>query len=285
MTSNFSIIQQPNNTYVLKYDMGTTCYQGFIDQNIFPEELKINYIEVVNEAIKYFLKESDKETKIVSMLQHPNSADVNYFMISFQRSDQFVKYQRFVNIELNKVSKTVNDYLFEFDQRIVCNKNTIHDLSQKNENQQVEIKNLKETIDKLTERITKLEERPVVQQIQSQPLPFTIPHAPVQHLINLPTPGPQEKKDTPLFFPGNQNVSALFDAKNFNIQRIPGGLVPKVETLDTAEPIGSALAGACERLQTTVKKRDLALTTNPPSFFPAKVEEPKDKQSVSLFST
>jgi hypothetical protein len=217
------------------------------------------------------LKESDKETKIVSMLQHPNSADVNYFMISFQRSDQFVKYQRFVNIELNKVSKTVNDYLFEFDQRIICNKNTIHDLSQKNENQEVEIKNLKETIDKLTERIVKLEERPVVQQIQLQPLqqqpilfnggltnantvqplPFTIPQPQPQPLsqtqqplINLPAPS--EKKDAPLFFPGNQNVSSPFDAKNFTIQ-------------------------------TTIKKKDLVLTTNPPSFFPAKVEESKDK--------
>jgi hypothetical protein len=265
MTSNFSIIQQPNNTYVLKYDMGTTCYQGFIDQNIFPEELKVNYIEVVNEAIKYFLKESDKETKIVSMLQHPNSADVNYFMISFQRNDQFVKYQRFVNIELNKVVKTVNDYLFEFDQRIVCNKNTIHDLSQKNESHETEIKNLKEIIDKLTERIGKLEERPVIQShpLQQQPILFnagitntvqSLPQAPAQHLINLPTPGPQEKKDISAL-PGNQNVSASFDLKNFNVQ-------------------------------TSIKKKDLTLTTNPPSFFPVKTEEPKDKlQYASLFST
>ena len=169
MSSNFSVIQQPNNTYVLKYDMGTTCYQGFIDQNIFPEELRSNYIEVVNEAIKYFLKESEKETKIISMLQHPNTFDINYFMISFQRNDQFVKYQRYVNIELNKIVKTVNDYLFEFDQRIVCNKNTIHELIQKNEKQEVEIKNLKETIDKLVERIIKLEEKPLVQQQTYQP--------------------------------------------------------------------------------------------------------------------
>jgi hypothetical protein len=33
------------------------------------------------------------------------------------------------------------------------------------------------------------------------------------------------------------------------LQRIPEGLAPEVETLNTAEPIGSALAGACERLQ------------------------------------
>jgi hypothetical protein len=34
-----------------------------------------------------------------------------------------------------------------------------------------------------------------------------------------------------------------------SIQRIPGGLAPEVDPLDTAEPIGSALAGAFERLQ------------------------------------
>jgi hypothetical protein len=32
------------------------------------------------------------------------------------------------------------------------------------------------------------------------------------------------------------------------IQLIPGRLAPEVEPLDTAEPIGSVLAGACERL-------------------------------------
>jgi hypothetical protein len=284
MSSNFSIIQQPNNTYILKYDMGTTCYQGFIDQNIFPEELRVNYIEVVHEAIKYFLKESEKETKIVSMLQHPNTFAINYFMISFQRNDQFVKYQRYVSIELNKIIKTVNDYLFEFDQRIVCNKNTIHDLVQKNEKQEVEIKNLKEIIDKLVERIIKLEERPVIQQqtyqpplfntgltmantvhstanvVQPtvhptanavQPSLFSLP----QPQINLPTNGNQEKKDIPLFFQANnQNGLPPFDSKNCNIQ-------------------------------TSVKKKDLALTPSLQSFLPPKIEEHKDKtENTSFFS-
>jgi len=40
-----------------------------------------------------------------------------------------------------------------------------------------------------------------------------------------------------------------FSGSNDSIQRIPGGLAPEVETLDTAEPIGSALTRACERLQ------------------------------------
>ena len=39
-----------------------------------------------------------------------------------------------------------------------------------------------------------------------------------------------------------------------NIQGIPGGLAREVETLDTAEPIGSALAGACERLHANTNR-------------------------------
>jgi len=38
---------------------------------------------------------------------------------------------------------------------------------------------------------------------------------------------------------------------SIHVQGIPGGLALEVETLDTAEPIGSALAGACERLNGT----------------------------------
>jgi len=38
------------------------------------------------------------------------------------------------------------------------------------------------------------------------------------------------------------------------IQRIPGGLALEVDTLDTAEPVGSALAGACEGLQNNISR-------------------------------
>ena len=260
MSSNFSIIQQPNNTYILKYDMSTTCYQGLIDQNNFPEELKANYIEVVNEAIQYFLKESEKDTKIVSMMQYPNTADINYFMIAFQRNDQYVKYQRFITIELNKVIKTVNDYLYEFDQRIIVNKNTLSDLTKKNETQEVEIKTLKETLEKLVERVKILEEdrvNPLIKsnhesfQLQNQqnnqpqqsnffnPIPSQLP-------FTQPLQQAEQKKDIPFF---QNNIP---DLKNFNIQ-------------------------------TTIKKKepDLALTSNPPPFFIPKAEEQKDKLSVT----
>ena len=278
MSSNFSIIQQPNNTYILKYDMGTTCYQGLINQNNFPEELKANYIEVVNEAIQYFLKESEKDTKIVSMMQYPNTSDVNYFMIAFQRNDQYVKYQRFISIELNKVVKTVNDYLYEFDQRIVVNKNTLSDLTQKNETQEVEIKTLKETLEKLSERVKKLEEELVNPLIKLNNQTLNQPNNQQQNLFNstitqsafvpnqhqnlfnpiinqLSNTNQQQqseqKKDLP-FFQSNQSLN-IPDLKNFNIQ-------------------------------TSVKKKDssdVILTSNQSSFLTPKVEEQKDKQSLN----
>lgn len=156
--SNFTIIQQQDNTYLLKFDMGLTCYKGIIYQNSFPEELKINYIEVINEAIQYFLTDSPKDPKIVSMFEFPNTYDVNYFLISFYKNDQFVKYQRYIKIEMQKINKTIDDYLFEFDQRISTNKNSLYnqkividELNKKIELQQNEIKLLKDTINEINE--------------------------------------------------------------------------------------------------------------------------------------
>ena len=174
--SAFSLIQQPNNTYELKFDMGITCYKGIIDVNLFPEELKAKYIDIVNEAIQYFLKESPNETKIISMFEYPNTSDVNYFMIAFHRNDQFVNYQRFIKIEMHKVNKTINDYLFDFDQRITTNKNNankiksdVEDLIKKKEAHDIEICNLKDTIAQLTERVNRLETQRIMQSAEIQP--------------------------------------------------------------------------------------------------------------------
>jgi hypothetical protein len=282
MTSNFSIIQQPNNTYILKYDMGTTCYQGLINQNNFPEELKVNYIEVVNEAIQYFLKESEKDTKIVSMLQHSNSADVNYFLISFQKNDQYVKYQRFISIELNKVIKTVNDYLCEFDQRIVVNKNTLSDLTQKNETQEVEIKTLKETLEKLNERVKKLEEELVNPLIKSTYENFKLQEQQKQHLQ-------QQPQQSNLFNPVPVSTQLPF-GQNLQQQHSQQNLFNPVSAqqaeqkkFQNNQPISNIPDFKNFNIQTTVKKKDsndLALTPNPPSFFtPKATDEQKDKPS------
>jgi len=176
--SAFSLIQQPNNTYELKFDMGITCYKGIIDVNLFPEELKAKYIDIVNEAIQYFLKESPNETKIASMFEFPNTADVNYFMIGFQRNDQFVNYQRFIKIEMHKINKTINDYLFDFDQRITANKNNgnklkldVEDLIKKKEAHDIEMQNLKDTIAQLTERVNRLETQRIMQSAEIQSIP------------------------------------------------------------------------------------------------------------------
>lgn len=187
--SNFTLIQQSNNTYLLKFDMGFTCYKGTIYQNTFPEELQNNYINVVNEAIKYFLSDSPNDPKIVSMFEFPNTYDTNYFLISFHKNDQFVKYQRYIKIEMQKINKTIDDYLFEFDQRISTNINStynqkvnIDELNKKFEIQETEIKTLKDTIHQINEKLNNL----LIQQTINQPqidLNKTNPFVPPQNLF------------------------------------------------------------------------------------------------------
>lgn len=249
--SAFSLIQQPNNTYELKFDMGITCYKGIIDVNLFPEELKAKYIDIVNEAIQYFLKESPNETKIVSMFEYPNTADLNYFMIAFQRNDQYVNYQRFIKIEMHKINKTINDYLFDFDQRITTNKNNgnkikldIEDLIKKKETQDIEMQNLKDTIAQLTERVNRLETQRIMQTAEIQPTQ-SIPKqsmqfitAPIQKqtddvfpLLNSNT-NTAPASNTASIFPVNSIVSTkpsnppLF---NFNSSQTNPGIAPVKE--------------------------------------------------------
>jgi superfamily II RNA helicase len=57
-----------------------------------------------------------------------------------------------------------------------------------------------------------------------------------------------------------QIMMDLLKEESYVIQRIPGGLVPEVESLDTAEPIGSALTGACERLHDKITIRGIVAT-------------------------
>ena len=206
--SAFSLIQQPNNTYELKFDMGITCYKGIIDINLFPEELKAKYIDIVNEAIQYFLKESPNETKIISMFEYSNTVDVNYFMIAFHRNDQFVNYQRFIKIEMHKVNKTINDYLFDFDQRITTNKNNItsqtsevDDLIKKNEIQDIEIRSLKDTMAQLTERINRLETKRIIQSAEIQSMQ-TIPKQPMQFIAPI-----QKQNDDVFPLLNNSNIN------------------------------------------------------------------------------
>ena len=129
MSNKFTIIQQANNEHILKYDMGLSYYKCVINVNSFCIELQSNYIDVVKEAIKYFLVESKNDPKIMSMFQYPETSEVNNFMISFEMKKDFINIQRLVNIEMFKVIKTIDDYMFELDYRIKENSNLIKDNS------------------------------------------------------------------------------------------------------------------------------------------------------------
>jgi hypothetical protein len=174
MSNKFTIIQQANNEYLLKYDMGLSYYKGVINVNVFCVELQSNYVDVVKEAIKYFLVESKNEPKIMSMFQYPETSEVNNFMISFEMKKDFINIQRLINIEMFKITKTIDDYMFELDYRIKENSNLIKDNSTSHENKIIElekknleyeneIKKLKETVDLLTQNVNKLLNSPKIE--------------------------------------------------------------------------------------------------------------------------
>ena len=222
--SAFSLIQQPNNTYELKFDMGITCYKGIIDVNLFPEELKAKYIDIVDEAIQYFLKESPNETKIASMFEFPNTAELNYFLIGFKRNDQFVNYQRFIRIEMHKVNKTINDYLFDFDQRITTNKNNgnklksdVEDLIKKKEAHDIEMQNLKDTIAQLTERVNRLETHRIIQSAEIQPVQ------------------PVQKQQMQFIAPIQKQTDDVFPLLNANTAAVPAAIFP-VNSIVSTKP-------------------------------------------------
>jgi len=282
--SNFTIIQQQDNTYLLKFDMGLTCYKGIIYQNSFPEELKLNYIEVINEAIQYFLTDSPKDPKIVSMFEFPNTYDVNYFLISFYKNDQFVKYQRYIKIEMQKINKTIDDYLFEFDQRISTNKNSLYnqktvtdELNKKIELQQIEIKSLKDTINEINKNFKNILYQQSINQ-QNNSNKNNSPIITTSSFISPHSFQSEVKKDhiTPNIFsiPQNSDVKKeqpipfLFEPSNNNInfKNLSENKNTKIDTTDKilTNPINSIMPYPHEyKMETDESKKK----TNPEFIF------------------
>lgn len=73
-----TIISENDATY-LKVDMGITYYVGIIDINLFPDELKKDYIQIINESIKFYKKDSTNQPNIISKLETSENLDTNNF--------------------------------------------------------------------------------------------------------------------------------------------------------------------------------------------------------------
>lgn len=115
--SNFTIQQDPNGAYFLKYDMGSTYYRGLININCFGEEFRENYIDIVKEAIEFFGKESTKTPKIMSLFEFANG-DKNNFMIKIEVNNNFMNIQRLIKFEMTKYVKNVDEYIREQELKI-----------------------------------------------------------------------------------------------------------------------------------------------------------------------
>ncbi len=121
--SNFSLEQAVNGYYYLKYDMGNSYYKGLINPEFFFEAVMNNYIDVVKEAIEYFGKKSTKDPAIVSAFEFEDGPN-NNFVISFSISNNFVNFNRIIKIPVEKVLKTLQEYISEQETKI-CNLKSI----------------------------------------------------------------------------------------------------------------------------------------------------------------
>jgi len=121
--SNFSLEQAVNGYYYLKYDMGNSYYKGLINPEFFFEAVINNYIDVVKEAIEYFGKKSTKDPAIVSAFEFEDGPN-NNFVISFSISNNFVNFNRIIKIPVEKVLKTLQEYISEQETKI-CNLKSI----------------------------------------------------------------------------------------------------------------------------------------------------------------
>ena len=136
--NNFDIEQAPNNYYYLKYDMGNSYYKGLIDPELFFEAVKTNYIEIVQEAIKYFGKSSTKDPSIVSAFELEDGPN-NNFIISFTICNNFVKFNKIIKIPVEKILKTIQEYIGEQENKILYLKSFVSEQESINSNKDIKI--------------------------------------------------------------------------------------------------------------------------------------------------
>ncbi len=115
--SNFTIGQEADSQYYIKFDMGYSYYKGLLHEGLFPDELRPNFIEITKESIEYFGKISDKTPKIMSRFEFADG-ETNNFLILFEINTSYVKMSKIIKVGVTKIIKTVDQYILEQGQQI-----------------------------------------------------------------------------------------------------------------------------------------------------------------------
>ncbi len=115
--SNFTIGQEADSQYYIKFDMGYSYYKGLLYEGLFPDELRPNFIEITKESIEYFGKISDKTPKIMSRFEFADG-ETNNFLILFEINTSYVKMSKIIKVGVTKIIKTVDQYILEQGQQI-----------------------------------------------------------------------------------------------------------------------------------------------------------------------
>lgn len=90
---------------LLKIDMGDHYYQGKIIQDLFPEEIKDNYIDILQNSFIDYVDDDYSVTK--------NFDDKNCYVINFSFKAKPFSFKRKIEIPVTKHEKDFKDYTNE----------------------------------------------------------------------------------------------------------------------------------------------------------------------------
>jgi hypothetical protein len=90
---------------LLKIDMGDHYYQGKIIQDLFPEEIKDNYIDILQNSFIDYVDDDYSVTK--------NFDDKNYYVINFSFKAKPFSFKRKIEIPVTIHEKDFKDYTNE----------------------------------------------------------------------------------------------------------------------------------------------------------------------------
>jgi hypothetical protein len=120
---------------LLKIDMGDHYYQGKIFQDLFPEEIKDNYLDILNQS---FIDFTDDEYSVTK-----NFDDKNVYIINFCYKSKPFSFKRKIEIPVTKHEKDFKDYTNE---RIEKLESIVNKLSQELDSFKLSKENLNKEI-------------------------------------------------------------------------------------------------------------------------------------------
>jgi len=148
---------------LLKIDMGDHYYQGKIIQDFFPEEIKDNYIDILQNSFIDYVDDDYSVTK--------NFDDKNCYVINFSFKAKPFSFKRKIEIPVTKHEKDFKDYTNE---RIEKLETLVNKLFQEVESLKLSKDNLIKVEDEDNNEESEVEESDDDSQVEDIQIPITV---------------------------------------------------------------------------------------------------------------